>query len=188
MPSRSEIEAANRKAGKALLAEGEQLGLFGPEGKPVERRAGPGRPAGAGNKLKGKLRDLMAARGYRDPAEQLAMIAGLDQRELHPMAYAASVAASIGEPVLAVAREMRQAAAELMPYWHAKITPDVLQQGAQVNILMQGADGTVALRVEGGSDPFAPLDARLGMNRETVEYQGLDDGAPEGSDNEARTE
>ena len=189
MPSRAEIEAANRKAGQRLLAEGEQLGLFEADGKPVavERRAGPGRPAGSGNKVKGKLRDWLAHRGHRDPAEQLAMIAGLDQA-MHPMAYAAEVAAALGEPVMVVVREMRQAAAELMPYWHARITPDVVQQGAQVNILMQGSDGAVAMRIEGGSDPFAPLDARLGLIGESVANQGLGDGVSDGSDNEARTE
>lgn len=189
MPSRFEIEEANRKAGRKLLAEGEQAGLFGAEGAPIApEKRGPGRPAGAGNKLKSKLRDYMAARGYRDPAEQLAMIAGLDQRELHPMAYAAQVAASIGEPVLAVVGQMRQAAADLLPYWHAKLTPDVAVQGAQVNILMQGSDGSVALRIEGGDDPFAPLDVRAGVNGESVEYQGLGDAVLQGSDGKARTE
>jgi hypothetical protein len=185
MPTRDEIEARNRKAGAALLDQGEQLGLFGEGGAPIgQDKRGPGRPVGAQNKLKSKLREYMAARGYRDPAEQLAMIAGLDQ-PLHPMAYAAQVAESIGEPVLAVAQQVRQAAEALLPYWHPKITPDAPQVGSQVNILMQGMDGRAALVVDGVADPFAPLDVRAAK---VLQNQQVADDEPEGSDAAPRTE
>ena len=140
MAKSGDLRQLNAERGSRIADEGEQLGLFGEEGAPIppERRAGPGRPAGSGNKLKGKLRDLLAARGYRDPAEQLAMLAGLDRPDLHPLAHAALLAEQTGEDVAAVMREMRQAAGELMPYWHAKMTPDVAITQA-VQIVMPGA-------------------------------------------------
>lgn len=189
-------EARAKAAGRVLDA-GEQLGLFAGDGQavPVERRAGPGRPPGATNKIKAKLRDLMAVRGYRDPAEQLAMIAGLDRPDVHPMALAAAIAAELGEDMVAVVREMRLAAGELMPYWHPKLTPDVAVTAPAVNILMAGADGSVAVQVGGaaaGADPFAPLDVRLdggaGRIGETVEHQQVSGAPDDGADDAARTE
>lgn len=185
MAEKADIRAIRADAGERLAEKGPQLGLFGEDGAPVpvEQRRGPGRPAGATNKLKAKLREYLAHRGYRDPAEQLAMLAGLDQ-DMHPMAYAAQVAQLLGEDVMAVAREMRQAAAELMPYWHAKITPDVSVQAPAVNILMQGAGGVVGMSVA-GSDPFAPIDVRSG---EVVENQSLGGTQDPASDASDRTE
>jgi hypothetical protein len=189
-PSREDLA---KLAGKRMLEEGgpDQLGLFGDdEGAvvPVERRAGPGRPAGSGNRLKSKLRDYMAAQGYRDPAAQLAMLAGLDRPDLHPLGYAAQIAATLGEPVTAVAGLMRQAAAELMPYWHAKITPDVAVQAPAVNILMatgEGAAAVVGAALAQGDAPFAPLDVRLAQMLSDQDVSGASD---PGADGEARTE
>lgn len=182
-PSPQEIAAG---AGRALLADGQpggQLDMFGDRAGaavPVETRRGPGRPAGASNKLRAKIRELMAARGYRDPAEQLAMLAGLDRPDLHPLGYAAQIAATLGEPVMAVAREMRQAAAELMPYWHAKITPDFAVQAPAVNILMAGDAAAVAVTgahpADGGAG-FAPLDVRMGQIVQNQQVSGDDAGA-----------
>ena len=178
-PSREDLA---RLGGKNLLTAGGpegQLDMFG-DGQgaavPVEARKGPGRPAGAGNKLKAKLRDLMSARGYRDPAEQLAMLAGLDRPDLHPLGYAALIAAELGEPVTAVASLMRQAAAELMPYHHAKITPDAVVNAPAVNILMagQGAAVGIAASVQGNPDAFAPLDVRLGHIEQNQQVSGGD--------------
>lgn len=169
-----------RNGGKQLEEQGAQLGFFGESGEPiapVDAKRGAGRPAGAGNKLKSKIKDYLAAKGYRDPAEQLAMLAGLDQRELHPMAYAAQVAQLLAVPVTDVIREMRQASAELMPYWHAKLTPDVSVTAPSVNILMQGAGGVITMDSgQGGLDPFAPLDVRAGLDVESVEYQQVNEG------------
>ncbi|WP_112312507.1 hypothetical protein [Pseudogemmobacter bohemicus] len=169
-------------AGRALLAEreaGGQLDMFGGdqgEAVPVEDRRGPGRPAGSSNKLRGKIRELMAARGYRDPAEQLAMLAGLDRPDLHPLGYAAQIAATLGEPVMLVAREMRQAAAELMPYWHAKITPDIAVQAPAVNILMAGDAAAVAVQgaMPGAGAGFAPLDVRMMQIEQNQQVSGGD--------------
>lgn len=68
---------------------GDQLSLFGPPAPmpaPGEGEAGEGgkrigRPPGARNKVKAQLRELMAAQGWRDPAQQLAYLAGLNSRE-----------------------------------------------------------------------------------------------------------
>lgn len=139
---KADQRALNAERGARIAEQGEQLGLFGPEGaaiEPAERRAGPGRPAGSGNRLKSKLGQLMALRGYRDPAEQLAMLAGLDRPDLHPLALAAALAEELGEDVAAVMREMRQAAGELLPYWHAKVTPDVAVHQTAVQVVMPGA-------------------------------------------------
>lgn len=182
--------------GERLADRGAQLGFFGDDGAPIapnDPRRGPGRPAGAQNKLKSKVRDYLAAKGYRDPAEQLAMLAGLDQRELHPMAYAAQVAQLLGEPVMAVAREMRAAAEALLPYWHAKLTPDVQVNMPVVPIMMAVPGGMVGPDGMGGGQvldghAFAPLDVRAGLAHETVENQGLGDGASDGADGGARTE
>lgn len=133
------------------------------------------------------MREYFTARGYRDPAEQLAMIAGLDRPDLHPMAYAAQVAQELGEDVTAVLREMRQAAGELLPYWHAKLTPDVQVQ-APVQILMAGPGGAVGLSVDGAAGEFEPLDVRYLQSVKTVAEQGLGDVAPAGSDAGTRTE
>lgn len=177
-PSREELA---QLGGQRLLDEGHQLEMFGPEGEavPVDQRRGPGRPAGSGNKLKAKLKDYMVARGYRDPAEQLAMLAGLDRPDLHPMGYAAQIASALGEPVTAVAGLMRQAAAELLPYWHPKVSPDVAVQAPAVNILMAGSP--VALGVEGapqaGGEAFAPLDVRIRQGEQNQWVTNGDDAA-----------
>ena len=184
-------KAEIREDDERQLDQGGQLGFFGDDGAPIApaTRQGPGRPSGATNKLKSKLKDYLAGKGYRDPAEHLAMLAGLDQRELHPMAYAAQVAQLLGEPTMAVAREMRAAAEALLPYWHAKLTPDISVNAPSVNILMQGMGGVVAMDTgAAGSDPFAPLDVRAGLNVEIVEDQGVSDDDAAGSDGEARTE
>lgn len=184
MSERGDIRMVRAAAGARLTEKGEQLGFFGEDGAPVPaERRGPGRPAGASNKLKAKLREYLAHKGYRDPAEQLAMMAGLDQ-VMHPMAYAAKIAEALGEDTMAVLREMRQAAGELMPYWHAKITPDVSVQAPAVNILMQGSGGAVGVSLP-GTDPFAPFDVRFG---EMLENQGLGESQDPASDVSDRTE
>lgn len=65
---------------------GDQLNLFGeptadlPAETP-ERTGGPGRPPGARNKAKTRLRDLLVAHGYGDPAHRVARLAGLHSSE-----------------------------------------------------------------------------------------------------------
>jgi hypothetical protein len=177
-----------------LIDAGPQLGMFGPEGEvlpPATR--GPGRPVGAGNKLKSRLRDYLSAKGYRDPAEHLALLAGLDRRDKHPLHVAAEIAAALGEDTMAVAREMRQATEALMPYWHAKLTPDVQVNAPSVNILMQDGSGAVGISLGTGiDDPFAPLDVRVGLlpgpDDEGQGNQGVSDEAEAQSDAASRTD
>lgn len=190
MGDKPSAEQLARIGGAMLERDGAQLGFFGDDGQPIapnDVRRGAGRPAGAGNKVKSKIRDYLAGKGYRDPAEQLAMLAGLDQRELHPMAYAAQVAQLLGVAVTDVIREMRQAAGELMPYWHAKLTPDVQVNVPSVNILMAGMGGVPVLDA-GGADPFAPLDIRAGLISESVENQEVSEGDGDAFGQEVRTE
>lgn len=129
--TRAEQLAHRKRVAEGLVEGGEQLDMWGESGSvvPAAQRSGPGRPAGSPNKLTAKLGQLMAQRGYRDPAEHLAMMAGLDRPDVHPIAYAAQIAAELGEDVMDVAKVMRQAAADVLPYYHAKLTPDV-----QVNL------------------------------------------------------
>lgn len=134
-----DVERVNQDRGSRLLDDGQQLGLFSDDQGgivPVEQRSGPGRPAGAPNKAKTKLREYFTGRGYRDPAEQLALIAGLDRPDMHPLGHAAMLAELTGLDMMEVLKLQRQAASDLMPYWHAKLTPDVAIQNAQMNITM----------------------------------------------------
>ncbi|MEL6886887.1 MAG: hypothetical protein AAFP87_20435 [Pseudomonadota bacterium] len=136
------VIAARKASADRLLEEGEQLDMWGGDGAvvPASQR-GPGRPAGSGNKLKAKLRDYMAGQGYRDPAVQLAMMAGLDRPDVHPWAYAAQIGRELGEDTADVLKVMRQAAADVLPYYHAKLTPDVTVNAPTMNITM-AAPGT----------------------------------------------
>jgi hypothetical protein len=190
-----DVKLLNSERAEKLIEQGSgQLGMFGPEGEvlPPSSR-GPGRPPGAQNKLKSRLKDYLAAKGYRDPAEHLALLAGLDRRDKHPLHVAAEIAAALGEDVMAVAREMRQATEALMPYWHAKLTPDVQVNAPSVSILMQGMDGSVGISLgAGGDDPFAPLDVRVGLlpgsEDEAQGNQALSEGQGVQSDSASRTD
>lgn len=147
-------ELQQADAAGQFLDAGAQLSMFEQDGgaiRPDDERRGPGRPKGAANKLKTKIKEYMLGMGYRDPMQQLAMLSGIDRPDLHPMAYAAMIAQELGCSVMEVQREMRQATAELMPYWHAKVTPDVnAGAGAQVNII-QAAPGAQVAAVQSGA-------------------------------------
>lgn len=177
--------AADR--GARLEEQGEQLGLFGEEGAPIapEARRGPGRPAGAPNKVRAKLREYLASQGYTDPAVQLARMAGLDRPDQHPLALAAAIAQQTGDDVLSVAREMRMAAAELLPYWHQKVSPDVTSNTV-VNVAMMPA--APAQGAQNGPDRARDVTpqprgiAPPPMPGQTVENQALSNAPREGSD------
>ncbi len=174
------VIAARQGTAERLLQKGEQLNMWGEDGATVPAAArGPGRPAGAPNKLKTKLRDYMAGQGYRDPAVQLAMMAGLDRPDLHPMAYAAQIAQELGEDMLDVVKVMRQAAADVLPYYHAKLTPDVSIQNAQMNITMAppGAAAAPSARVVGPP----PMPGENVQQKQTVSDRDGGD-ASDGSD------
>ena len=183
MADRLSREDLARRGGRRLDEDGAQLGFFEEDGTPVASTApvrGPGRPQGAGNRAKSRIRDYLAAKGYRDPAEQLALLAGLDQREVHPIYHAAKLAQAIGVPVDVVLREMRQAADALLPYWHAKLTPDVLVNLPPVPILMQ-VNGAVQVDAGAlGGHRFAPADVRAALPEGQV--SAIEDIAPAGDE------
>lgn len=177
--------AARQGQADAFLTNGVQIDMFGEDGKsipPSERQAKGlgGRPAGAKNKLKQKVAEYMAARGFRDPVDQLAMIAGLDRPDLHPMAYAAMIAEQLGEDTADVLKVMRQAASDILPYFHPKVTPEVQINADQMNVLV-AAPGVGQVQSRRVGPPPLP-------EKESVEKQEVSNPSDSGNDGEARTE
>ena len=122
-----------RAAGKQLsfLADPDDQG-----GQLVEQKRGPGRPKGAKGKTETKLREMLAARGLRMPADVLAEIAGLTSRDdvmTATMADVERLLLYVGGDATPAMRlglfvdlyKVRLRAIEgMMPYVHAKVTPD----------------------------------------------------------------
>jgi hypothetical protein len=183
-PVKGDEARLNQDRGGRTLDEGAQLGLFADDQGaivPVEERSGPGRPAGSPNKAKAKLREYFTGRGYRDPAEQLALIAGLDRPDMHPLGHAAMLAELTGLNMHEVLKLQRQAASDLMPYWHAKLTPDVTVNAPTMNINM----------VPNGSAPSAvgrAMQPPPMPGKESEQNQGVSDGDDDGNSDEGRTE
>lgn len=184
--SRSDEIQRRKAVADEFLVAGEQADMFGSEGAvvPVGQRSGPGRPAGATNKLKSRISEYMALRGYRDPVEQLAMLAGLDRPDVHPLAYAAQIAKELGEDVMDVAKVMRQAASDLLPYYHAKITPDVSVNMPVMSITM-APQGTGP---DGSDRPSGPPPMPSQANPQSEQYQELSQGQELPDATERRTE
>lgn len=175
---------------KAFQEAGAQSDMFGDEGQviPAATRSGPGRPAGSPNKLKARISEYMAARGFRDPVDQLAMLAGLDRPDVHPLAYAAQIAEHLGADTFEVAKIMRQAAADVLPYYHAKVTPDV-----QVNLPVMQVSmappmvGQTDTTRRVGPPPMPKLQSD-GAKDETQQNQQVSQSDADQSDDESRTE
>lgn len=200
-----------------------QMALFDrpePEAERVERTGKPGRPRGSRNRVKTDLAKLLAAHGYRDPASQLAHMAGLNSVEdprLQAIAFAEALlqlaedgdgddldraermveeARSKGERevalrnlvgaleagrrrraelpglVVAIQREMRQAADALMPYVFGKVTPDQVQQLAQM-VVQIGGPGSAPGAAEGADRRAGPPPMPEGQS---LQNQGLSEG------------
>ena len=134
----------------------ELLDLPTDEGQASIKRK-PGRPKGA----KGKGKDLLHAhldqQGYHRPADRLAALAGLNS-PLGPFDLAfersAAICSKLGihnpDKVLnvlhMVLKHQSQAAAALLPYTQAKITPDLVIDNAnavQINHITQLSDGSL---------------------------------------------
>ncbi len=186
-----ELETAAQNA--AVKAHARQMGLWeAPPSLDQEAAAAAeaknpkgGRPAGSRNKTGAQLGAYLRGLGYRDPAARLAMIAGLNS-ELDPvelaMEQAKLVAASTGqgkakpETILGMLKEQRAALEGLMPYWHAKLTPDV-NNNTQVNMaLMVGAGApadqaapTTRPSLPPGEMAFAFTPANLKQNQGLIE-------------------
>lgn len=83
---------------------------------------GPGRPPGTPNRSSQRMREYLAARGYRDPMEYLASIVSMDLKDIIKLGI---------KPADAMALQIR-AAAELQPYNHQRMP-------AQVEVKHEGA-------------------------------------------------
>ncbi len=109
----------------------EQLSLLGADAGAItvggapepERKDGPGRPPGAGNKADGELARYLLACGYRDPAIALAELGGGASLE-ELVVKARFVASGLGAKPIDVFKLLLDAVKENMRYWHAARTPE----------------------------------------------------------------
>jgi hypothetical protein len=104
-----------------LLAFGDEVDAFGGQAIKPPRPRGPGRPPGSPNRTTSRIRELLLARGYRDPLEQAAALVSGDPREI-----AAALAKKKVEDVtfgeaLAVLAEQGKARGQLLPYFHQEM-------------------------------------------------------------------
>lgn len=193
----------------AAAAVGEQFDLLAAPASPAnpadivradgKGAAGAGRPKGSANKRDSRLRQMLAARGYRMPEDVLAEMAGLSDRagrsgmEL-AMARVEQIEAWSGGRtpprerralLVSVMREQRMAAGDLLPYGLAKMTPDTTVNIAAAQILMpgasaQGAPGDGARVIEGrAASNFAPPPLP-GRTEQYQEVSADDESAPDG--------
>lgn len=169
---------------------GQQLSLLVAEpspADPAELPRGPGRPKGATGKRSSKLRQMLAARGFRMPEDVVAEVAGLGQRDMSTvelaMARAEQVAAWLEERTgglplkreqllglfVAVWKEQNGAAAALLPYGLEKVTPDQVQ-APPTFIVMPGqapvarVPGDRAVVIDGDLAP-PPLPSEIERNQ-----------------------
>lgn len=199
-----ELDQAAEKAA-AVKAHALQMGLF--EAPPTiaqeeaadqAARGKGGRPAGSKNRTAAPMGAYLRAMGFRDPAARLAVIAGL-KSDMDPVELAthqaALVAKGLGlgkakpELVASLLKEQRQALEGLMPYWHAKLTPDVNVNNNVAAVLAVGVGGPVQSgagaapqALPPGSMAFAFTPANIKQN------QGLIEGAPLKSNEDSLTE
>lgn len=163
-------------------ALGEQLTfLADPDGDggqmvAAEPRA-PGRPKGSKNKTDAKLREMLAAKGFRMPEDVLAEIAGLSSREdvlvtamaraERVLAWAQDGAAQVGKKnakvewlpsgsmrlstFVEIYKSQIKALEALLPYGLGKVTPDTTTNIQSTTIVMpgSGAPGDSAKVVNG---------------------------------------
>ncbi len=212
-------EAEKRLA--AAQATGQQLRLFAAPASPADPADLPaprGRPKGSRNRRTSKLRQMLAARGYRMPEDVVGELAGLgadvSQVEL-AMQRAEQVAAwleglPIGRTKEGVAygadlpltrsemlglfhtilREQGDAAAALLPYGLERLTPDSGPVVAPTVIMLPGGaqPGDQACVIEGRASDRASEMAPPPMPGEVQENQWLTDARPAQSDGSGRTE
>lgn len=187
---------------------GRQLSLLVAEASPADPAEiaprGPGRPKGATGKRSSKLRQMLAARGFRMPEDIVAEVAGLGQRDVSTvelaMLRAEQVAAWLedrtgGLPLkrdqllglfVSIWKEQNGAAAALLPYGLEKVTPDQVQT-APTFIVMPGQ----APRAAVPGDRAVVIDADLApppLPGEIERIQGLVGDATERPTSGSRTE
>ncbi len=200
-----ELETAAEKAA-SVKAHARQMGLWeAPPSLDQEVAAEAeaknpkgGRPAGSKNKTGAQLGAYLRGLGYRDPAARLAMIAGLNSN-LDPVELATEqarlVAESLGAEkpgaavVLGMLKEQRAALEGLMPYWHAKLTPDV-NNNTQVNMaLMVGGGAPADQGAERPRQSLPPGEMAFAFTPANIKQnQGLIEGRAEISNEHSLTE
>lgn len=138
----------------------DELALFDDQAlKPPKRRAG--RPPGSVNRSTMQLKKLLAARGYRDPAEFLAAILSMDLKDLTALLG--------GDPAEAIKAQVK-AAAELMPYFHQKAPVAVHHTGEASRPLIVVMDGPGGARSIGGAD--GAMSIHDVINQQVIETGG----------------
>lgn len=179
---------------------GEQLALFGDAvGEDPEVEGGTGR--GKGKSLS-KLRDLLAARGLRQPEDVLASVAALDDPDGLMMASlkkAEAVALALyGHAQAPASVKLRlfetfygqgiRALDALLPYGLAKITPDVqVGQAVQV-VVMPGSGGQQGAAMARDVTPRAPRMAPPPLPSQMQQNQQVSGATRGASDVSDRTE
>lgn len=208
-PKRGQFEVAAAAAAERLdraRAQGAQLSLLAAPATPADPGElvprGPGRPHGSRNKRTSKLRQMLAARGFRMPEDVLAEVAGLSSRETAielAMARAEQVLLWAYGPLAtpsgaqrmdvfrAVYRELGDAAAALLPYGLEKMTPDQAASAAPTFIVMPGQAAQAAVP----GDRAKVIDGTMApppMPHEIERNQAVSDAEPAVSDAVSRTE
>lgn len=120
------------------LERAHQAALFEDHAPAGEYRAGPGRPRGALNRKSRDLAKYLAARGYSDPAEALAVVYSLEGAGDPVERLAAKVkrlASELGIKREAALSAVMQAARDAMPYHHAK-RPVAVQVDSPIPLVM----------------------------------------------------
>lgn len=193
-------QAAEAAARIDAAREAGQLSLFPGDVGADDAEGGSG-GRGKGKALS-KLRDLLAARGLRQPEDVLANVAALDDPEGPVMAAlkkAEAVALAIhGHAETPASVRMRlfemfyaqsvRAADALLPYGLAKVTPDVqVAQAVQVVVMPGGSAGPEGAAMARDVTPKAPRMAPPPMPGQIEQNQGLGDGGLTATDASPRT-
>lgn len=173
--ARAEIEA--EKIAKRLdqaREMNEQLTFLpsedGEGGELVPEKRGAGRPKGAKNKSSSQLKAMLAAKGFRQPEDVLALMAGLDsrlpphilamQRTEEVLAWAGGqhpgdFQASVGQRLAVFTdlyKDMGRRAEAVLPFGLGKVTPDVNVSNTNVTTILMpgGGGGSAPVVIEGG--------------------------------------
>lgn len=129
--------------GREIDLAAQRGGAFAP---PAGAKRGVGRPRGSGDRKTLKMWEVLRARGYRDPMEQLAALASSDPNDLGD-ALCEGVAGlkpehRVGARVKAAAI-IAKAAADLMPYAYRRLPQEVeVTETRETRTLFVIADAT----------------------------------------------
>jgi len=196
-------DAAQRIADSRELAE--QLSLL-PDERPGAALVEDGRAKRGQGKALNQMREWLAARGYRQPEDVLAEMAGLASREstiLTVMAEAEQILAWAGKGTETATMRQRletfmqaytlalRAAEVLMPYGAPKITPDAGANTVVNTIVVQGSAPAAPARGADQARDVTPSPRRIApppLPNEIQSNQMLGDAVASASDSEARTE